>query len=102
MQYFYHIQTAGSAIAVVAILIGAIIACIRKWTACVILQVIGAIFMVTAAAMGYFLVMKVDPKTGRMDPIWIWHLEQILSFAGLVCFAVGYLIERIVKRRIPT
>lgn len=99
MQYFYQFEKYGSPVAVFMFLTGAIILCRRRSSPAAILQVIGAAFMATTAILGFVLTVHVDLKTQRMNPEWLWDLEQLLSFAGMILFAAGYLIERITVPR---
>jgi len=95
MEYFYQLQHAGSAIAAIVLCIGAYLGCRRASNIWTMFQLGGAMLMVIVAVMSYALVFPVDLKTGRMEMAWLWRLEQIVSFAGLLFFSLGYLIERI-------
>jgi hypothetical protein len=96
---FYYIQQAVSSVAVAAILVAAIISCTRIRRAELILQVIGAGMMIASITINHLIPMRADPKTFRLDPVWVWRLEQILSCIGLFVFAAGYAIERVRKPR---
>src|SRR4051812_13958796 len=94
MTLFYDILRGASAIAILVILIGAIIACSRVLSVATLLQAGGAFGMAASTAMGYLITIGGDPKTGRLEPVWVWRLEHLLSSAGICIFAIGYLIER--------
>ncbi len=96
---FYYIQQGISSIAIGAVLAGAVISCSRACKPATILQAIGAAMLVISIVMSHLVPMSADPKTFKLEPVWIWRFEQVLSCLGLAIFAVGYIVESVQKPR---
>ena len=76
-------------VALILLVIGAVLAYRHAGTVWSVLQVIGAVLLLSCLALSW-LPQHIDAQ-GRILPEWLWQIEVVGNACGLLLFSLGYL-----------